>query len=460
MGDSGVRRVGSFVLGLFSVIFVFILSFYLSERHSVVNAQTKDSCVTDKCHSKMGKDKFVHGPAAVGDCTACHKGDADKHKASPAKVKFAPIKKSSDLCYQCHDRKDTMKGIHPPVKDGKCTGCHSPHQSPYRYQLYDEPPKLCFRCHNEKMAQGKFVHGPVAVGGCTMCHNPHQTDHPKMLPAATVNEVCFTCHVDKADAFKGKKFGHKPVQEKCTNCHSPHAGDYKYNFKADGSRDLCFGCHKDKKEWVGNVKVKHGGLETDRKCLACHDPHVSDYVKQLVKAPMDVCMMCHDKPLQAPDKKLLDMKTYLAQNKDWHGPIRQKDCSACHNTHGSDNFRILRKYFPPLFYAPFDPKNYELCFSCHEKTLVLDPKTTTLTGFRNGDMNLHFKHVNKPDKGRTCRACHDAHSTNNPKHIRDAVPFGAWGLPVGYQKTANGGSCLPGCHQKFEYNRISPVKNR
>ena len=459
MRDTGVRRVRSLVLGLSLVISIFILSFYLSEKHGIVNAQTKDSCVTDKCHSKMGKEKFVHGPAAVGDCMACHTGDAGKHRSSPASNKFAPIKNVGQLCYKCHDRVDTKKGVHMPVKEGQCTKCHDAHQSPYKYQLRGDGQNLCFMCHDKKIAAGKFVHGPVAVGGCSMCHSPHQTDFPKMLNASG-NDVCFTCHTDKAEALKGKKFVHKPAGEKCVNCHSPHAGDYKYNFKLDGSRDLCFGCHKDKKEWIADVKVKHGALNSDRKCLACHDPHVSDYVKQLVKAPMDVCLTCHDKPLDTPSGKILDMKTYLAKNHDWHGPIKQKDCSACHNTHGSDNFRILRKYFPPVFYAPFDSKNYELCFSCHEKTLVLDPKTTTLTGFRNGEQNLHFKHVNKPDKGRTCRACHDVHATNNPKHIRDAVPFGAWGLPINHKKTNTGGSCSPGCHQTFSYDRTNPVKNR
>ena len=92
MRDTGVRRVRSLVLGLSLVISIFILSFYLSEKHGIVNAQTKDSCVTDKCHSKMGKEKFVHGPAAVGDCMACHAGDAGKHRSSPASNKFAPIK--------------------------------------------------------------------------------------------------------------------------------------------------------------------------------------------------------------------------------------------------------------------------------------------------------------------------------------------------------------------------------
>lgn len=399
----------------------------------------------------MGKDKFVHGPVAVGDCVSCHE-KTGKHS-------FKKIVNVGELCYRCHERLDTKKGGHKPVKEGSCTKCHNPHQSAFKFQLRAEGTGLCFLCHDKKIMGGKFVHGPVAVGGCSMCHNPHQTDFPKMLNASG-NDVCFQCHTDKADAFKGKKFVHNPVQDSCINCHSPHGGEFKYNFAADGQKDLCFQCHSDKKEWIENVKVKHGGLDTERKCLACHDPHVSDFPKQLTKEPSDSCMICHDKPLNTPNGKIADMKDYLAKNKSYHGPILQNDCSSCHNTHGSENFRILRKYYPPVFYAPFDPKNYELCFNCHEKTLVLDAKTETLTGFRNGSQNLHYVHVNKMVKGRTCRACHDAHATNNPKHIRDAVPFGAWGLPVGFQINSNGGSCQPGCHQKFEYDRKNAVKNR
>jgi predicted CXXCH cytochrome family protein len=433
--------------------FVGILSLLFCLNGMVLSrgADAADSCITNKCHSNMGKEKFVHGPVAVGNCTVCHR-EIGKHK-------FAPIKKASDFCYQCHDRVNTKKTVHAPVKDGNCTLCHDPHQSPYKYQLRADRTKLCFTCHDKKIAAGKYVHGPVAVGGCVMCHNPHQSDFPRMLNASG-NDVCFMCHTDMADRFKEKKFVHTAVKQGCINCHSPHSADYKYNLKADGTRDLCLGCHKDKKEWIETAKTKHGALETGKKCLACHDPHMGDYAKQLVKAPMDLCLSCHDKPLDTPTGKIIDMKTYLAENKDKHGPIREKDCSACHNPHGSDNFRMLRKYFPPVFYAPFDPKNYALCFNCHEKTLVLDPQTTTLTNFRNGDQNLHYLHVNKPVKGRTCRACHEMHATNNPKHIRDAVPFGAWELPLNYHKTPDGGSCQPGCHQKFTYDRKSPVKNR
>ena len=458
MGDIGVRKRRRFFLVFCLISFVVILSYYF--QHGVVDAQTKkESCVTDKCHSKMGKDKFVHGPAAVGECMTCHTGDAAKHKESPEKNKFAPLKNVGELCYKCHDRVDTKKGVHKPVKEGLCTKCHDAHQSSYKYQLREDRQKLCFMCHDKKIASGKFVHGPMLVGGCSACHNPHQTDFPKLMNASG-NDTCFTCHTDTAEAFKGKKFVHKPAGEKCVKCHNPHAGDYKFLFNAEGSRDLCLSCHSSIKKQIDTVKVKHAGLETPKKCLACHDAHASNYPKRLPKSPMDSCMMCHDKELGSGKDKIADMKTLLAKNSIHHGSIKEKDCSSCHNTHGSDNFRILRKYYPPVFYAPFDPKNYASCFECHEKTLVTEPKTTTLTGFRNGNQNLHFVHVNKAIKGRTCKACHDAHATNNPRHIRDAVLFGAWALPVGFQKSANGGTCSSGCHQKFDYDRTKNVKYR
>jgi predicted CXXCH cytochrome family protein len=171
-------------------------------------------------------------------------------------------------------------------------------------------------------------------------------------------------------------------------------------------------------------------------------------------------MQCHDKEYTKGKYKVANMKELLANNTDHHGPIKQKDCSACHNTHGSNYFRMLRDFFPPVFYSGYNPQNYQLCYMCHENTIPADPETEKLTNFRNGKQNLHFVHVNKKRKGRTCRACHDAHATSNPKHIRDAVPFGAWALPVGFEKAENGGACLPGCHQLFKYDRKKAVKNR
>lgn len=431
-----------------SIILAISLAFLFVLSQSAYTAQTtqKEACMTDKCHANMGKDKFVHGPVATGDCVFCHK-PTGKHK-------FEPIKHVAELCYLCHTKLNTQKVVHSPIKQGNCTGCHNPHQSPNKLQLRAAGAELCFTCHDRSIAGGKFLHGPVAVGGCSACHSPHQTDFPKLLMASG-NDICFTCHGDKSDDMKNNKFVHAPVQASCTQCHNPHSGNYKYNFVAEGSSDLCMSCHTDKKQEIADATVKHGGLDTGRKCLACHSPHYSNFVKMLTMKPSSLCLSCHDKNYA----KTSNMKELLAKNAVWHGPIKENDCSSCHNTHGSKNFRILRENFPPIFYDAYNPNDYKLCFMCHEQTLAKDENTTTLTSFRNGNQNLHFVHVNQK-KGRTCRACHDAHATNNPRHIRDSVPFGAWSLPVNFEKTKTGGQCLPGCHQMFKYDRDNPVKAR
>jgi hypothetical protein len=110
-----------------------------------------------------------------------------------------------------------------------------------------------------------------------------------------------------------------------------------------------------------------------------------------------------------------------------------------------------------LFYSPFSTDKYALCFSCHPESLVLTERTSELTDFRNGDLNLHYVHVNKERQGRTCRACHATHASDLPKHIRESVPYGVWNLPIRYEKTETGGGCRPGCHQPFTYDRKAPV---
>jgi predicted CXXCH cytochrome family protein len=417
----------------------------------------KDTCITSKCHAEIDKQKFVHGPVAAGECTVCH-GKSPEHKNDPEKFKFESIIEVSEVCYGCHEKFPAKKVTHMPVADGECTACHSPHGSPYKFQLLSKGGDLCFMCHDETLVAGKYVHGPAAVGGCIACHEPHTADYEKNLTAQGSN-LCYMCHTDKAEVIHNSEFVHKPVEENCIKCHNPHSAERQFMLKSQIPA-LCLNCHEDKKKELNTIAVKHGALETDRSCLNCHDAHNSNIPKNLKMEPMDLCLSCHDREYKGADgKTIMNMKRWLTENTDHHGPIRQKDCSGCHNPHGSNNFRILRSPYPSTFYKPFAVENYNLCFSCHEKTIVLEPKTTKLTNFRNGNENLHFKHVNKPIKGRTCRACHETHASNHPKHIRDAVPFGSWELPVNYQKTKTGGSCAPGCHKLKKYDRVKKEIN-
>ncbi|NOR66795.1 MAG: hypothetical protein GQ528_05515 [Woeseiaceae bacterium] len=169
-------------------------------------------------------------------------------------------------------------------------------------------------------------------------------------------------------------------------------------------------------------------------------------------------MTCHDKPIEVSKDKTVG--AFAAQIKDMqflHGPVAEMDCEGCHLTHGSEHFSLLAKEYPPQFYAPFSKENYDLCFSCHSESIVLTRETSDLTDFRNGNTNLHFMHVNKERRGRTCRSCHATHASNKPRHIRESVPYGKWDLPVGFKNSETGGSCAPGCHLPYAYDRQTPV---
>jgi len=395
--------------------------------------------------SSFSEKPHVHGPVDGGECEPCHvQKEEGRHD-------FEPVPEGDDpVCYECHDRKDEGEVVHGPVMEGSCTDCHDPHASDYEYQLVADGAELCFNCHEDDKTNQKHVHGPVAVGECIACHDPHASNNEVRLRKPG-SAMCLECHEDMKERVETAPHVHPPVKEKCWNCHSPHGTPYEFQL-LDEVPKLCFRCHKDKAKQVENARTQHGAVTTGKLCLNCHDPHTAQYPKQLLKAPMDLCLSCHDKRLETPTKPIKDMKKWLADHKDHHGPIREKDCAACHDPHGSDNLRILRRAFPPSFYAPFDPKSYALCFGCHSPKLAKDAKTTTLTGFRKGDKNLHYVHVHRK-KGRTCRACHQVHASNHPKHIRDSVPFGSWALPINYEKFEDGGKCAPGCHVPRDYHR-------
>ena len=445
---------------LLIIAFIIMTLFYLSGTgyaEDQMPPPKTDSCITSKCHADIQKDKYTHGPVGAGKCIICH-GKSEDHLKKPKRNKFGKIKNISEVCYSCHEKFPEKKYTHKPILEEDCTVCHSAHGSANKYQLVKKGSDLCYSCHDKALTKNKYVHGPAAVGGCTVCHDPHTSDYKNNLRAEGP-ELCFMCHTEKGEEFEKTEFKHKPVADKCTNCHNPHSAPKKFMLSND-SPAMCYDCHKDKKKSIDEAPVTHGAITSDKSCMNCHDVHMSNVPKNLLMPPMDLCLSCHSKPLETPDgKSLTDMNQLLSEYTDHHGPIKQKDCSGCHNPHGSENFRILRSSYPSRFYMPFAPQNYDLCFSCHEKTMVLNPRTNTLTDFRNGNTNLHFTHVNKPDKGRTCRACHETHASNYPKHIRDNVPFGKWELPLNYEKTETGGSCTPGCHQLKKYDRVELIVN-
>ncbi len=208
------------------------------------------------CHSPHGTNstslkmvkKFAHSPFASKECDSCHKD----LKKNPKEL----ILEGSSLCFSCHDDKksafESGKLHHPPVVEGKCIACHSPHASEYKSLLKGGERDICFSCHSaikDKFKTSKYHHPDKAGDGkCTICHTPH-TSNEKHLFAKEPLAVCSTCHATQG------KFTHpvgagvidprdKKSNVTCISCHNPHGTDIKYFLILRKDRELCVQCHK------------------------------------------------------------------------------------------------------------------------------------------------------------------------------------------------------------------------
>lgn len=452
--------------GLFAVILFGIPQLIAQQQHEPKSIpqpdqnQPFDQAIRDKsmrtcakeCHQEVFQHKTMHGPALT-KCEACHV------QGNPSEHKFYLIRPAEQLCKGCHQL--PHQGIeHTPVREGKCQECHDPHGSDQPRMLKADPKReLCLKCHDQSMTKKAFVHGPVAVGACIVCHVPHASKEPKLL-AMNATQLCQSCHqevADKADSPGSHK--HEALNQGCTHCHDPHASDHKFQLKS-AAPELCMTCHRDQfDKMIGDAKVVHGVITQEGGCTGCHEPHGSKLAKLQRTSQPELCLSCHNKELLTKEgEKLTNMAALLKDNPDHHGPIREGECTACHNPHAGQHFRLLAEEYPPDFYAPFNLDTFKLCFKCHMPDLVLKPSGQGLTQFRDGDRNLHYLHVNQ-QKGRTCRACHEVHASKHPSHIRDAVPFGAngWLLEINFKQLPEGGSCAPACHATKEYTRTKPL---
>jgi predicted CXXCH cytochrome family protein len=302
---------------------------------------------------------------------------------------------------------------------------------------------LCFNCHEQDGFMAATQHSPVAEGDCIACHRPHASDNEALLIAPLAGgALCFECHDDRKADFE-MEYLHAPAEESCTECHDPHSAEAEYMLKEAGGA-LCASCHREATpeiyETIDNAKVVHSPVSGGQ-CVKCHRPHSSRYVSLLADSMAELCFSCHT-----------ELGGMIKESANRHGPVKTGDCTACHNVHGSQFPRLLARYYPEEFYSSYDKNKYDLCFGCHNPEIARTRSTNSLTDFRDGEFNLHFFHVNN-EKGRVCTACHDAHASNQAKHIRYEVPFGAWSYPVSLTKTLTGGRCVVGCHAPKEYDR-------
>lgn len=219
-------------------------------------------------------------------------------------------------------------------------------------------------------------------------------------------------------------------------------------------------CHAD----MGKKKYVHAIGVDGKQCKRCHEivKQGEHALKKIPSVTYPLCAICHSEEFKTPADIKGSPPKVIFEDKEikLHKPFAEGKCTECHDAHESNFYKHLKAEYPQGFYASYSQDIYGLCVKCHkeiEKALT-EPRALTETKFRNGNLNLHFRHVNKA-KGRTCKTCHDHHGTKNPALINETFQFGKRKLTINYEKTETGGSCGPACHITVKYDRYKPVVN-
>ncbi|MEF9425911.1 MAG: cytochrome c3 family protein [Candidatus Mariimomonas ferrooxydans] len=101
-------------------------------------------------------------------------GIAGQGRGVPGRL-VAPLK---ELCAECHPQKSAQAAhskdlwSHGPAANGDCTACHNPHRSAFQYMLLREKTtELCTQCHSSGYILQTEEH--TNDRECISCHNPH-----------------------------------------------------------------------------------------------------------------------------------------------------------------------------------------------------------------------------------------------------------------------------------------------
>ena len=198
-------------------------------------------------------------------------------------------------------------------------------------------------------------------------------EHPVKLEK---DADCASCHEDKT---KGKAV-HSAIAMGCATCHEVKTEGETTTVTLTSPKDqLCFTCHDKAKE-----EVKHGPYEKGA-CVTCHDPHSSDFSKQLrAELNANFCLECHGPRKDVPEKVALFMsqeitrdefvqipKIFLSADQsnghpiDRHpttgvrNPMKPEEkltCTSCHATHASTEAKLL---------PHADKEGRDVCAQCH-----------------------------------------------------------------------------------------------
>jgi predicted CXXCH cytochrome family protein len=110
------------------------------------------------------------------------------------------------VCGECHSdtiaRQERSPTEHPPIAEGECGECHSPHSSDNLFLLNESSElDLCDNCHEWQTHSthpiGEKITDPRNENltlQCASCHRTHGTEFRHFTYFETINDACTQCH--------------------------------------------------------------------------------------------------------------------------------------------------------------------------------------------------------------------------------------------------------------------------
>lgn len=411
-----------------------------------------------------------------------------------------PLGKHNEMhCTTCHDPHNNVLGDflrEPQLRGTICLSCHQMHGW-----------KISSHALSGASVNGRAVdprevlpYHTVADNACTNCHKIHGAEnHQRLLRFRKEEDNCLNCHsggvgktninsqIRKPSAHPVWLFTgvHDPTEDprtmrrhvECVDCHNPHAAvqDISKTFNQP-----TFGLIDSSELFLPGVSRNGRQIETARFeyeiCFKCHADSLSRArVSTIARDATQTNTRLEFQPTNPSFHPVVGPRNnadVVSLRLPWRVGSMMK-CTDCHNSdeagrnpiaggmtvgsgargpHGSIYAPILIDNYSTQDFTVEGPRQYALCYRCHDRTSIL------------GDQSfpLHSEHI---VRGRaSCSACHDSHgvsrtqgnSTNHSNLINFDLsivrPAGSSGRIAFEDRGQYRGSCTLTCHGVVHVN--------
>ena len=273
-------------------------------------------------------------------------------------LRGAPYKKTTDLCFRCHN-----------IEVYKKT---NPHE-----QLDEEGNMVkdrCLYCHQS-------LPDPDSVSGieyvtfktetstfCAACHGEEETLHPANANHMLAPPKEMITSIEEAE----KKFGViLPLFEGevfCGTCHNPHdkgiikreeaskGSETENKVRLDWSYDLCIACHIEKEDL--STREITIDIQDEDLIISTRGEDIPSYHKSFLEKK---CRACHTITRESPERPIVYKMCFQVDCHDAslvgetfkHGDALEGNCLLCHSQHGSQ------------YGAHIVNDQQKLCKACH-----------------------------------------------------------------------------------------------